>query len=56
MLSGSMKFAVAVLWFSLAFGKAALQGKNRQTQFVLTLLELFNYEVESYLSKTTKLN
>lgn len=29
---GSMKFAVAVLWFSLVLGKATVQGKNRETQ------------------------
>ncbi len=31
MIRGSMKFAVAVLWFSLAVGKATMQGKTRET-------------------------
>ena len=31
-IRGSMKFAVAVLWFSLAVGKATMQGKDRETE------------------------
>lgn len=47
-----MKFAVAVLWFCVALGKATMQGKNLET-LVFKLLKLHNcQDRKSNLYKT----